>query len=522
MKRALVAWLLLACMVAVCLCPVAIAEETAEPTATEQPNDNAAPFDNCAVYDDVLPKEMQTAFCLETFTFDAPEAANLQSVMLLNADSGDILYQNKADVTYALEGSISMLMTTKLALNYLDPDAVIHLDSTKLNMTLTDATGIVYGADVRVVQLIAAMLLCESQQAATVLTNLLGVEINPQATPKDAVVAAMNEEALRLNMTDTVYTNPYGLRESGQKTTAADTVRLLYSLYKDDTYASLIGNTDYLIGCLYQGNFTFALDANDPRNKESSLYDANVFGYAFHKGSGQTFLALTEHVNWMRSTINLERKYSGAVIGVAVAADVSAAVDLCALMKRTPSFFGMVGCNKMLDMVLDEMSCPYCNGSGGVHKNYCKLPALEITVLRGDEYDVSAAEERFYKAVDLTALTRLITLDSSSASAITYRYEEELFTDRTYAVGDPFTMLEIYFGDTLFLMVPTYVQKAKAQQTTPVSATDDAVLDDSPKTFGEWLASIQWQTWVIFGIGIPFIIIMIYLPINAYRKMRKM
>ena len=480
--------------------------------------------DNAAYYDDVLPRTMETAYVSEGFAFDASETAAYDSFLLFNPDTGDVLYEDAADETFFCTGSVAMLMTLRLTLANLNPNEYIRLSKESLDSAFLAETESLYaGRSVRIVELAALMLLYESRQAAHILGNLVAKAIEPSADTdtrrREVMLDAMNQEAQRLNMTETVYVNTTGGRDTRQVTTARDTVRLMYSIYLAEEDTLPIGNTDYLVGCLAQGELLGVMSENDPRSVKSYCYDPDILGYACNDGSDKQVLALSRRCAWPYTS---RGKLEGAIFSVAVAKTLDTE-SVLTVMKRAGTQFGVLNADKMLSLVLTNKPCPNCTGTYSDHKISCSYPVRELTIR---EARTETGRRRYMKAIEVEAMKTLETYDTYSMSHISASFvESEIQKGHVYETDEPFAPLQIYFDDRPFLRVQTYTVVGKSEQSqVPISTEPPKPeeQEEGPKTVLSVIKGITWQTWVLLGVGIPVLILIIALAVHANRKLKEM
>lgn len=159
-----------------------------------------------------------------TPSFDINSAAGL----LIDLDSGEVIYQKNADTQY-MPGALVQIMAAVVVLeNCKNLSTRITADAS-LYSQYTDSE---YAEDVRyadikdgdvltVEELLYAMMLTSSVEASTLLANQFGNGSIP------AFVDMMNDRAEELGCTQTHFTNVTGLYDIAQKTTANDLARIV-------------------------------------------------------------------------------------------------------------------------------------------------------------------------------------------------------------------------------------------------------------------------------------------------------
>lgn len=519
MKRTMIVWILLICMLSAWMLPGVAFAADAVPDATGDNANGSDQADNETKYEDVLPMEPSYAYCEDEEPF-VPDVVNYDALILFNPNSGDFIYEDHPEITIPMNGSIAMLMTVRLSVKHLELDRTVILSNAMLSDRYEDESPYLYsGRSVRVIELISAMLLYESKQAAYVLSYLIAGRLDPTADTEQlresVVIEEMNVEAQRLNMTSTYYANCVGEKTPEQLTTPRDIVRLLYSLHYWEEEKMPVANTDYLVGCATRGAITGELAEEDPRNK--LYYDPSILGYAFHAEQERTVMALSRRTEWKTpSGANLD----GELFVVAVAEHSDAVRDILTLTKRVEATFGLVNCSKMLASVSSSFNCPYCTGTMTEHKMSCSYPARQISLLKTTN---DRGRERYFKAVDFSALATLGTYSAGSMAHITAKFQEgDIDFARNYEEGDPFARLSVFFDDRELIRVQSYVMIGKSEQNREPILSQEPVTEKKPKNLKTLIDAVEWQTWVLFGIGVPIVIVAVALPLHAYRKMKKM
>lgn len=146
-----------------------------------------------------------------------------EGALLLNLDTDTVLYQKNADSQF-MPGALAQIMTAIVVLeNCQNLSTNITADSGLYTQFSTTEypddilyAGIKDGDILSVEELLYAMLLTSSCEASVLLANHFGDGSVPN------FVAKMNAKAKELGCTKTNFTNPTGIYNSAQKTTAND------------------------------------------------------------------------------------------------------------------------------------------------------------------------------------------------------------------------------------------------------------------------------------------------------------
>jgi D-alanyl-D-alanine carboxypeptidase (penicillin-binding protein 5/6) len=159
---------------------------------------------------------------------EAPDLT-AQSALVIDYDSGSVLYQKNAQATH-LPASTTKIMT-----------ALIALDSYDLNQVLTvpelDYEGqdikLQLGEQLTLENLLYALLVASANDAAeTLAANYPG--------GRAAFIAAMNQKAQDLSLSNTHFVNPTGFDESGQYTTPFELIKLAKELLSHPLLAQIV------------------------------------------------------------------------------------------------------------------------------------------------------------------------------------------------------------------------------------------------------------------------------------------
>lgn len=175
-----------------------------------------------------------TAFFWGTSAF--AESAGLSgsavSSILINADTGEVLYENNADEERAI-ASTTKIMTALLTLESGQLDRRFTVDSMAIRVEGT-SMGLREGDIVTRRALCYGMLLPSGNDAA----NAAAVSISGSLT---AFADKMNEKAAALGMTNTHFVTPSGLDADGHYSTARDMAILTRAALKNEEFRKICG-----------------------------------------------------------------------------------------------------------------------------------------------------------------------------------------------------------------------------------------------------------------------------------------
>ena len=167
------------------------------------------------------------------------EAVQLSAAaaILMDADSGEVLYEKDA------ARRMRIASTTKIM------TALVVLEHARLTDTIT-VTGdhmvegssmyLKPGETVMVEELLYGLMLCSGNDAALALADCCG--------GLETFVAAMNDKAAALGMTDTSFVNPNGLDDENHYSTARDMAVLAAYAAQDPTFRRICSTRTATVG----------------------------------------------------------------------------------------------------------------------------------------------------------------------------------------------------------------------------------------------------------------------------------
>ena len=160
--------------------------------------------------------------------FGIASYADDTSEILVEAGSGTVLSAENADREYPA-GSMSKLMTVLLAAEKIKSGEIsydtVFVASEHANSMQGAQIWLMPGDEISVSELLKAVIIGNANDASAVLAEGIGGS-------EEAFTDMMNSRAAELGMTRTLYKNSSGYMSGGDKTTAADTAKLLCELSK--------------------------------------------------------------------------------------------------------------------------------------------------------------------------------------------------------------------------------------------------------------------------------------------------
>jgi len=165
-----------------------------------------------------------------------PPAVSAAHVFVQDLATDMVLYSKAADTPIA-PASTTKMMTALVAHAAMPLDRQIIIDRA---FPEGQDIGLEPGEHITVEQLIYATLIQSGNDAAEVLA-----ENYPGG--RAAFIAAMNDHAATLRLTNTTFKNPTGLDEAGHLSTAADLARLGLAVLKDPFLARIVSSETALL-----------------------------------------------------------------------------------------------------------------------------------------------------------------------------------------------------------------------------------------------------------------------------------
>ncbi len=161
------------------------------------------------------------------------------SVILVHADTGQVLYSKNAD-SQMLIASTTKIMTALVALESCSPDEQV--------LILPEYTGVegssMYleaGKTYSVSDLLYGMLLVSGNDAALALAYHCGGSI-------EGFAEMMNAKAREMGLVNSSFRNPHGLDAEGHYSTAEDLAAITCEAMKNDLFAKIVSTKTYVVG----------------------------------------------------------------------------------------------------------------------------------------------------------------------------------------------------------------------------------------------------------------------------------
>ena len=156
-----------------------------------------------------------------TFSADEPPALASAAALLVDTDTGTVLYEQDADAQ-RYPASTTKIMTALVVLEHANLDDVVTVEESDFDEVTADSSvaGLKPGDTLTVRDLLACLLVPSGNDASYVLARYVG------GGDWHAFVDMMNERAAELGCTNTHFVNPCGLHDDDHYTSARDLARI--------------------------------------------------------------------------------------------------------------------------------------------------------------------------------------------------------------------------------------------------------------------------------------------------------
>ena len=196
------------------------------------------------------------------------------SAVIMEDTSDTLLYAKDMDTTLSPAGAVK-IMTCLLALENSQLDDQVTMTETGVS-GVTDGGAHIssqLGEVFTMEQCLYALMLASANDIALQIAEQIGGSV-------DAFVQKMNDRARELGCTNTVFTNPTGLPDDAQHTTAHDLALIMQAAISNDSFRTISGATSYTIPATNVSggtrNLTSSFTMTDPAS--ASYYEGCIGG----------------------------------------------------------------------------------------------------------------------------------------------------------------------------------------------------------------------------------------------------
>lgn len=200
---------------------------------------------------------------------------NIGSAFMFETNSETLLYEWNAD-TQMYPASLAKLMTALVVLENSNLQDVVTVSESALQSVdiYSQSLKLTPGERMTVEQMLYCLLVHSANEAATVLAEHV-------SGSESGFVALMNKRAVELGCTGTNYTNPHGIHNKQQVTTARDVCRVLQAALKNDNFRTIFGTMTYQVPATNCYDKVRNLSSNNHLMNQSTFshyYDERVMG----------------------------------------------------------------------------------------------------------------------------------------------------------------------------------------------------------------------------------------------------
>ena len=181
----------------------------------------------------LLKKVLFTILCLGSISikvYASELAENAKSAILIEASTGEVLYERNADEALA-PASMTKIMTLLLTMEAVDNGNIKLDDMVRVSEKAAKMGGsqvfLEANSELKLEEIIKAVCIASGNDAAVVLAEAIGGSV-------DNFVVMMNKKAKDLGLTSTSFVNPYGLDADGHFSSARDMAIMARELIKHE------------------------------------------------------------------------------------------------------------------------------------------------------------------------------------------------------------------------------------------------------------------------------------------------
>lgn len=181
---------------------------------------------------------LQTSTNATVFAKDAPPAVSADSVVLIDAETGTILYSKNMNSAYP-PASTTKIMTALLSIEKTNLNEIVTV-SKKTPYVDGSKIGIFEGEQISVKDLLYGLLLLSGNDCAEALAEHIGGSI-------ENFSKLMTERAKELGCENTNFVNPHGLYDDNHRTSAKDLALILREAMKHPEFREIASTFSYKI-----------------------------------------------------------------------------------------------------------------------------------------------------------------------------------------------------------------------------------------------------------------------------------
>lgn len=198
---------------------------------------------------------------------------NARAAIVYEANSETLMYAWNPDAQM-YPASLVKIMTVLLALEKAELTDLVTVSQEAISSVPADAVSakLLPGEKLSLQDLLYCILLSSASDASVAVAEYIG------GTTQE-FVNMMNQRAAEMGCTGTYFTNPHGLHDNNQHTTARDSARILSVAMKNEAFRTIFGADDYMIEKTNLSENRRITTGNYMKDTNSKLYyDSRVIG----------------------------------------------------------------------------------------------------------------------------------------------------------------------------------------------------------------------------------------------------
>lgn len=168
-----------------------------------------------------------------------PPAINAESAIIMEADSGAILYEKNINEQH-YPASITKIMTSLLAIENCPLSDTIHFSKDSIYNVEGTQVGITENEELPLDECLYGIMLASGNEVAYAVAEHVGGDIT-------TFVNMMNERAAQLGCINTHFNNPHGLPDENHYTTAYDMALIACKAYSIESFRTFAGTRYHVI-----------------------------------------------------------------------------------------------------------------------------------------------------------------------------------------------------------------------------------------------------------------------------------
>ncbi len=174
---------------------------------------------------------------------DAPDIEATNAILITS--DGEVLWQRGADTTVSI-ASTTKIMTAIVALEQGSLGQLITVSREAVDVEGSSA-GLCAGDVLTLQDLLYGLLLSSGNDAANAIAEYYGDEqaLSLGEDSTDAFIDLMNSKAEQLGMTSTHFSNPSGVVDEDNYSTAADFAKLVVYAMSNETFREIVSTSEY-------------------------------------------------------------------------------------------------------------------------------------------------------------------------------------------------------------------------------------------------------------------------------------